>query len=98
MRKKLDALETYRAFAALMIAAVHFKLNSPIVDHFLATGIFVPFFFTLSGFVIYYNYFDKIFNFSILIDFGKKRFLRLYPLHFFFPFNFFICRVFKIFC
>ena len=84
MRKKLDALETYRAFAALMIAAVHFKVNSPIVDHFLATGIFVPFFFTLSGFVIYYNYFDKINNFSNLIDFGKKRFLRLYPLHFFF--------------
>ena len=84
MKKKLEALETYRAFAALMIAAIHFNLNTPIVDHFLATGIFVPFFFTLSGFVIYYNYHDKINNFKQLKNFTKKRFFRLYPLHLFF--------------
>ena len=97
MKKKLDALETYRAFAALMIAAVHFRLDTPVVDHFLATGIFVPFFFTLSGYVIYYNYSDKIENFSNLIDFGKKRFLRLYPLHIFFLLIFLLIEILRFF-
>ena len=35
-----------------MIAAIHFDLNSPLVNHQLASGHFVQFFFTLSGFVI----------------------------------------------
>jgi len=84
MKKKFESLETYRAFAALMIAAVHFRVESPLVNHFLASGIFVPFFFTLSGFVIFYNYHDRIKEFKDLLEFVKKRFLRLYPLHFFF--------------
>jgi len=84
MKNKLEALETYRAFAALMIAALHFQLDTPIVDHPLATGSFVHFFFTLSGFVIYYNYHDRFINFLELIKFIKKRFFRLYPLHIFF--------------
>ena len=44
----------------------------------------VPFFFTLSGFVIFYNYHDRLKEFNDLLGFVKKRFLRLYPLHFFF--------------
>jgi len=40
------------------------------------------FFFVLSGFVIAINYLDKIFTFKDIILFQKKRFLRLYPLHF----------------
>ena len=84
MKKKLEALETYRAFAALMIAALHFELDTPIVDHALARGSFVHFFFTLSGFVIYYNYHDKFLNIFDLKNFIKKRFLRLFPLHLFF--------------
>ncbi len=44
MKNKLEALETYRAFAALMIAALHFELDTPIVDHALARGTFVHFF------------------------------------------------------
>ncbi len=84
MKNKLEALETYRAFAALMIAALHFQLDTPIVDHSLARGSFVHFFFTLSGFVIYYNYHDRFINFLELKKFIKKRFFRLYPLHFFF--------------
>jgi len=50
MKKKFLSLETYRAFAALMIAAIHFDLNSPLVNHQLASGHFVQFFFTLSGY------------------------------------------------
>ncbi len=97
MKKRLEALETYRAFAALMIAAVHFQLNTPIVDHFLASGIFVPFFFTLSGFVINYNYHDK---FESIVDvkiFIKKRFYRLYPLHLFFLIIFLLIEILRYF-
>ena len=39
-----------------MIAAVHFNVNSPLSNHSLANGLFVHFFFTLSGFVMYLNY------------------------------------------
>jgi peptidoglycan/LPS O-acetylase OafA/YrhL len=49
MSKKFLTLETYRAFAALMIAAIHFDVNSPLVNHSLANGYFVQFFFVLVG-------------------------------------------------
>ena len=95
MKKKFLSLETYRAFAALMIAAIHFDLNSPLVDHKLANGHFVQFFFTLSGFVIFYNYSDKIKNFENFFTFVKKRFFRLYPLHLFFLIVFLLIELFK---
>ena len=41
----------------------------------------VDFFFVLSGFVIALTYLEKITNWSTLLSFQKKRFLRLYPLH-----------------
>ena len=43
-KKKFLSLETFRGFAALMIAAIHFDVNSPIVNHNLANGYFVHFF------------------------------------------------------
>ena len=95
MKKKFLSLETYRAFAALMIAAIHFDVNSPLVNHSLANGYFVQFFFCLSGFVIYYNYNDKIKNLENIKLFIKKRFLRLYPLHLFFLIIFFFIEVAK---
>ena len=97
MKKKLEALETYRAFAALMIAALHFELDTPIVDHALARGTFVHFFFTLSGFVIYYNYYDQFLNFFELKKFIKKRFLRLFPLHLFFLIIFLLIEILRYF-
>ena len=74
MKKKFLSLETYRAFAALMIAAIHFDVNSPLVNHSFASGYFVHFFFCLSGFVIYFNYKDKIQNLKILNYLLKKDF------------------------
>ena len=95
MKKKFLPLETYRAFAALMIAAIHFDVNSPLVNHSFANGYFVHFFFCLSGFVIYFNYQDKIKNFENIKLFIKKRFLRLYPLHLFFLILFLLIEVAK---
>jgi len=95
MKTKLESFETYRGFAALMIAAIHFKVNSPLVNHVFANGFFVHFFFTLSGFVMYLNYRDRISSIKTMLNFLKKRFLRLYPLHVLFLFIFLCIEIFK---
>ena len=95
MKNKLQSFETYRGFAALMIAAIHFNVNSPLSNHSLASGLFVHFFFTLSGFVMYLNYNNKFIDFSSVKNFLKKRFFRLYPLHFLFLIIFLIIEITK---
>ena len=97
MKNKLQSFETYRGFAALMIAAVHFNVNSPLSNHSLANGLFVHFFFTLSGFVMYLNYHNKLIDFISVKNFLKKRFFRLYPLHLLFLIIFLIIEVSKYF-
>lgn len=97
MSKKFLSLETFRGFSALMIAAIHFDVNSPLVNHGLASGYFVHFFFTLSGFVIYHNYKNKIQNLKILKKFIIKRFWRLYPLHLFFLIIFLLIEILKFY-
>ena len=97
MNKKFLSLETFRGFSALMIAAIHFDVNSPLVNHSLASGYFVHFFFTLSGFVIYHNYKDRIKNLNFLKKFIIKRFWRLYPLHIFFLVIFLFIEVLKFY-
>jgi len=97
MNKKFLSLETFRGFSALMIAAIHFDVNSPLVNHSLASGYFVHFFFTLSGFVIYHNYKDKIQNFDVVKKFVTKRFWRLYPLHLFFLVIFLFIEILKFY-
>ena len=74
-----------KMFPDLVLVLHHLKSLSP----YLSQNIFmsnselaVDFFFVLSGFVISLNYFYKLNDFNIFFDFIKKRFLRLYPLHF----------------
>ncbi len=95
MKNRLQSFETYRGFAALMIAAIHFNVNSPLHTHSLANGLFVHFFFTLSGFVMYLNYHNKFLDFKSVKIFLKKRFLRLYPLHLLFLIIFLIIELSK---
>ena len=95
MKNKSQSFETYRGFAALMIAAIHFNVNSPLSNHALANGLFVHFFFTLSGFVMYLNYYNKFIDANSVKIFLKKRFLRLYPLHFLFLVIFLIIELSK---
>jgi peptidoglycan/LPS O-acetylase OafA/YrhL len=87
-------LDCFRALAALSVCAVHFNFDSFFYKNF-ANGIFVQLFFTLSGFVIYLNYHNKISNKNKFLKFLKKRFLRLYPLHLFFLIIFSIIEIFK---
>ena len=58
MSNKINSLETLRGIAALMVALYHYPSTSFLYfeDGFLA----VYFFFSLSGFVITLNYFNKI--------------------------------------
>ena len=73
------SLETLRGLAAVIVAFYHFPGES---IFFIKQGFMaVYFFFSLSGFVIALNYFNKINNFKNLINFQKKRFFRLYPIH-----------------
>ena len=79
-------LDFYRFVASLSIVKYHFK--STIFDSKIATfdfgaqGMFVDFFFILSGFVISYNYADINFKFYNYQKFIFKRLARIYPLHF----------------
>ena len=73
MKDKLTALETYRGFAAIMIAAVHFNVNWSLFNNSIVNGHYVQLFFTLSGFVMYLNYNEKITNFTLLKKFIFRR-------------------------
>lgn len=89
-----EQLEVFRAIAALSICSLHFDFNTTI-HHYFGNEIFVQLFFTLSGFVIFLNYFEKINNKNDIISFFKKRFKRLYPLHLFFLLVFLFVEVAK---
>ena len=81
--EKLLFLESLRGIAALSVAFYHFKIGSHFNNSFTDNAwLMVDFFFVLSGFVIALNYIGRISSVANLVAFQKKRFLRLYPLHF----------------
>ena len=81
-KKKIEYLESLRGIAAIMVACFHFKIFHYFGFLTQNSWMFVEFFFVLSGFVISLNYQYRISNIKDLITFQKRRFLRLYPLHF----------------
>ena len=91
-------LETFRGIFALIIVLHHLKIETFIQKSNLIIngGLVVDFFFVLSGFVISLNYIDKINSKSDLINFQKKRFLRLYPLHILTLFVFILIEIIKL--
>lgn len=80
-KNKLFTLESLRGIAAVLVALFHYPSSS--ILYFDKGFYAVNFFFILSGFVISYNYENKIKNFKDIINFQIKRFFRLYPIHFF---------------
>lgn len=95
----LLSLETFRGIFALTIVLYHLKINTFIYEsNFVQNGgLVVDFFFVLSGFVISYNYAGKINTKKDLINFQKKRFYRLYPLHLLTLFVFIFIELLKLF-
>lgn len=86
----IKPLTSLRFFFALMVFLSHMWLLqdvSPyyrdIYDNILYEGyIGVSFFFILSGFILSYNYHDKLLNGEVRIrQFGLARIARIYPLH-----------------
>tara|TARA_X000001036_G_scaffold399352_1_gene402915 strand:+ start:322 stop:1437 length:1116 start_codon:yes stop_codon:yes gene_type:complete len=81
-KQKILYLESLRGVAALIVAIFHFDIGSIFNNELTKNGwLMVDFFFVLSGFVISFNYLDKIKSFSDIVQFQIKRFFRLYPLH-----------------
>lgn len=79
------SLDSWRGVCAVLVAATHFFALSPIafVPLIRHAGLFVDFFFVLSGFVIASNYQTAITTPTQLRTFMILRLGRLYPLHLF---------------
>lgn len=82
---RYKSLDSWRGVCALLVALFHLSINShlfylPIVRH---AGLFVDFFFVLSGFVLAHAYGSKIVSIFDAMDFAIRRFGRLWPLHIF---------------
>lgn len=102
-RKMIDELTGLRGIAALFIIFNHILLVCPVLgttslsSYLSCFGIMgMDLFFILSGFVIYYNYADKIKENPQegIIKFLIARFARLYPLYITFISGFFIYNLF----
>lgn len=82
--KHLNGLTATRGFAALMIVIFHFGLNvfpfSELQPFFAKGNMAVSYFFTLSGFIMCYTYFNQRIRYT---DFVKRRLARIGPLYWF---------------
>ena len=81
--RRYVALDSWRGIAALLVALFHFSANGVIYRSGLVqgAGLFVDFFFVLSGFVIAANYRERLATGFGVGRFMLLRFGRLYPLH-----------------
>lgn len=86
----IDTLTSLRFFAIFFIFLSHlsyfveYERLEPIFNNCFKEGYFgVTFFFLLSGFVLCYNYYNKITDVSLnkIISFTQKRLARIYPIH-----------------
>ncbi|QVX14858.1 acyltransferase [Pseudomonas congelans] len=84
-RKRLDGIESLRAYAAVSVIMFHLAESggallpgslSFIASHF---GMGVPLFFVLSGFSMAYGYFGRLSGDSIMRDYFIRRFARIAP-------------------
>lgn len=80
--KHLNGLTATRGFAALMIVIFHFGLNvfpfSKMQPFFAKGNVAVSYFFTLSGFIMCYTYFNQQIQYK---DYLKRRIARIAPLY-----------------
>lgn len=85
-RRKLPGLDIIRMLAATFVfffhANIHIGCTFWKLTEFISQGaIFMDLFFLLSGFILCYNYFDKMRNPKDVFTFFKKRLLSIYPLY-----------------
>ncbi len=83
---RLRSLDSIRFVAATCVAVFHFNIDLKLkleeklhfINHF---GLFVDFFFILSGFVIALNYDCRLMRAGDYLAFLRRRLARVYPLH-----------------
>ena len=84
--KQIDAIESLRGIAAVMILIVHLvslaKLPLPEYLSFISShfGLGVPLFYALSGFVLSYGYADRLTSREQILAFYTRRLFRIMPL------------------
>jgi peptidoglycan/LPS O-acetylase OafA/YrhL len=85
---KLVGVEAARGFAALLVVLVHASSmlsSAKYFGHLPFAGVFkfghagVDFFFVLSGFIIYYVHAHELGRGDRLVNFARKRFVRIFP-------------------
>ena len=82
-KNRFIVLDSFRGICAVCVVMYHLHWVGSLaeIDFFRGSGIFVEFFFVLSGFVLAHGYgFRESLNFK---EFVRSRFFRLYPLHLF---------------
>ncbi len=83
MIKRFEALDAFRGLCAIFVVLSHMHFAGSISEYsfFRGSGIFVEFFFVLSGFVLAHSYgYRAKLQFK---QFFKARFFRIFPLHIF---------------
>ncbi len=80
---RFETLDSWRGICALLVALLHFQVNSHFqnISFFQNSFLFVDFFFVLSGFVIAANYQERLATGFGIGRFMLLRFGRLYPLY-----------------
>ena len=80
---RFHSLDGWRGVAALCVALYRFQADGWLFHAGVVryAGLFVDFFFVLSGFVIAHAYFDRLKDGRSLTNFVIRRFGRLWPLH-----------------
>ncbi len=75
----INALTSFRFFAALMVFVWHINILKKYDFGYMG----VSFFFVLSGFILAYNYHNRLENLrsGILTSFYIARFAKIYPVH-----------------
>lgn len=78
-------LDSFRGLCALSVAIFHLHILGSFTElpFFRSAGLFVEFFFTLSGFVLCHSYAQKAFGQDRLRAFLIGRVFRIFPLHVF---------------
>jgi peptidoglycan/LPS O-acetylase OafA/YrhL len=85
LQQRIVILDFYRFVAAYGVALYHITEFAGRTGHFASVvrdfGLFVDFFFILSGFVIGKNYAEAVGTRSEILRFVQKRIARIYPLY-----------------
>ncbi len=97
-KKRFEVLDSWRGICAIIVLLGHFQTY---IHHSMNFGtvigdnyyLYVDFFFVLSGFVIAKNYLYKLKDSRSVKNFVFLRFARVYPIHLFILFMFFLLEI-----